>query len=455
MDCIHRIFSRDFATKLALAGGLFVTGCESLGTTKKFKNPVVPPAPRRVEGAAADDKLEPGTAHVGILRKADESAHGNSVAEYDRTAGLLHAETRGGPSVPGTERQRPVAPDPSRGRDEKIVQTKASQGGLRTDWHSVTKSEIGAQPVEAGAVAATVNGMPVFVEDVLKPAAQQLRQAERQLSADDYRKVRRRFTQQLMQPLIERELLVQALRTKLKDEQFEGLSKHLDAQFEEELRSTMNKLKVNTPGELEVELRKKGSSIDSIRNEFRNQRMAQQYLALKTMPKDGFDRPDLLRHYQENLERYAVAGEVKWQQISLKHSKYGGKAETLKLANSILDELDRGADFGELARKYSSGPTAKKGGFWDWTKQKSLAAQNIDDALFQLPHGEISAPLETPQSVEIVRVIDRKEAGYQSFESVQADIKKELREAEFRKSAAQLLAELRDAATIEDFTEQL
>jgi peptidyl-prolyl cis-trans isomerase SurA len=455
MECIHRLFSRDFAAKLALAGGLLVTGCESLGPTKKFKNPVVPPAPRRVNEASQDGDLQAGTAHIGVIRKVDDAEASASPAESARQAALARSGASGSRNAAGQPQARVRAPEPAGNPPGDVIQTRASQGGIRTDWHSVTRSDVGAQPIGASEVAATVNGIPIFVEDVLKPAAPQLREAERQLTADDFRKLRRRFTQQLMQPHIERELLVQALRTKLKDEQFEGLNKHLDAQFEEELRTTMDKLKVNTPGELEVALRKSGTSIENIRNDFRNQRMAQQYLALKTQPKDGFDRPDLLRHYQENLERYAVAGEVKWQQISLKFSRHGGKAETNKVADWILDQLDRGADFGELARKYSAGPTAKNGGFWDWTKQGSLAAQIMDDALFQLPRGEISAPLETQQTLEIVRVIDRKEAGYQSFESVQADIKKELREAEFRKSAAELLAELRNAATIEDLTEQL
>lgn len=449
MDALHRVFSRDLAAKLALAGGLFVTGCESLGTTPKFKNPVVPAAPRRVGESALDEAAQAGTAHVGVIRKAQESPAEMATPKTGTARPV--AQQRG-------DRARSGAPRPdarSRGAGEnesgEVLQTE----GRISDWHSVTNSEIGAQSIEAGEVAATVNSIPIFVDDVLKPAASQLRQAEKQLSPAEYRKVRRMFVQKLLPSHIERELLVQALRVKLKDDQFTGLSKHLDKQFEEELQSTMKKLKVNTPGELENELRKNGSSIETIRSDFRNQRMAQQYLALKALPKDGFDRPDLLKHYQDNLERFAVDGEVKWQQISLKHSRYGGKAATVKVANQLLDQLDRGADFAEIARKYSSGPTAAKGGFWDWTKQGSMAAKIMDQALFELPLGEISAPLEAPNTVEIVRVLDRKEAGYKSFESVQADIKKELKEAEFRKGAGDLLDELRAAATIEDFTEQL
>ena len=87
--------------------------------------------------------------------------------------------------------------------------------------------------------------------------------------------------------------------------------------------------------------------------------------------------------------------------------------------------------FAVVAKECSDGTTKSKGGAWGWTRQGSVKSTAVDKALFELPVGEISAPIETENSIDIIRVLDRTEAHYKPFDDVQDDIKAQLKQAEF------------------------
>ena len=66
-----------------------------------------------------------------------------------------------------------------------------------------------------------------------------------------------------------------------------------------------------------------------------------------------------------------------------------------------------------------------------------------------MPVGEEFAMIESKEGINIVVVLDRQEAGTMAFESVQTDIKNELKMAAQQKFIKELLTELRENATIE------
>jgi peptidyl-prolyl cis-trans isomerase SurA len=391
------------APPFLLGATLFLSllaGCE--GTGSKVKDPVVPPPPRRI---SMDDSVAPSTADEATALAAAENA------------------------------------------DEEI-RTVSSSGEI----NDTGVARI-ASPHPHGEVAAVVNGQPIFYDDVLVPATPQLKQAKAQLSPAEYKRFRRMVAEKFIEQYIEQELLLQALRRKLKPEQFDGLQSALNKQVDEELKKQMKSLGVSSIGELEVELRKSELSVEVMRHKIRSQKMAEQFLASKAMPRDGFDRPDLLAYYRDHIEDYKVEARVRWQQIDLENGKNGGPKATQELAQDLVEQLRRGADFDGLARKHSSGPTAKTGGIRDWTTQGSLAFGEVDQALFELPMGGVSEPFKIKDSYWIVKVLDRDEAHYKAFEEVQDAIKEDLRRKQFSKSVKELLTELRTNAVIWMFPE--
>ena len=312
-----------------------------------------------------------------------------------------------------------------------------------------------------GQVAATVNGQPIFVEDIMRQVPfqviDQLARAERESTPQQYRDDRRKIIAANLEQHIERELLLQALKAKLKEDQLKGIQKQIDATYDNEyLAFAMKQAGVETPAEFEALLRKQGSSIEIMRTQFRNKELAHQYLGTKALPKAGFDRPDVLKFYHEHKENYAIPARAKWEQIRLSYEKNGGKEGATEQAAKVLERLENGEEFAALAKECSDGPTAaSRGGMRPWTTAGTLKDKELEQALFEQPEGEIGQPIETESSIEIVRVIERTPKGYTPFPMVQDEIKTQIKNDLMQKSTKALIKNLRDKATIDPLLDKL
>ncbi len=86
-------------------------------------------------------------------------------------------------------------------------------------------------------------------------------------------------------------------------------------------------------------------------------------------------------------------------------------------AQRIIEELEDGADFSELAKKHSQDAKRRKGGDWGWVERKSLVPA-LADIAFELEPGEHSQPIKVGKNIFILLSKDKKEAGYIPIEDV-------------------------------------
>ena len=129
-------------------------------------------------------------------------------------------------------------------------------------------------------------------------------------------------------------------------------------------------------------------------------------------------------------------------------SSEGGREAAFARMKQAIDALRNGTDFGQVARQFSDGPKRDTGGIWDWTKQGSLADEKFERALFEIPAGKISQPLETSSALVLVKVIERRDAGFVPFEEVQDKINNKLQSESRRDAAQNVIKELNNTATI-------
>lgn len=83
--------------------------------------------------------------------------------------------------------------------------------------------------------------------------------------------------------------------------------------------------------------------------------------------------------------------------------------ETLATAQSIVERARDGADFRQLAVRYSEGPTALEGGSLGWLKGEEVPTV-FTEILTGLSTGDVSEPYRTATSVHIVKVDDMRSA---------------------------------------------
>lgn len=92
--------------------------------------------------------------------------------------------------------------------------------------------------------------------------------------------------------------------------------------------------------------------------------------------------------------------------------------------DSVMQQLKAGADFAELAKKYSDDPGSRdKGGDLNWFQRRQMVPQ-FDEAAFNLKKvGDISGIVQTPYGFHIIKLTGKE--GYPSFD-VEKDKLKEI-----------------------------
>jgi parvulin-like peptidyl-prolyl isomerase len=172
------------------------------------------------------------------------------------------------------------------------------------------------------------------------------------------------------------------------------------------------------------------------------------YIGRKSKNTTRLSRQELMDWYEQNKAQYAIEAAVKWQQIRTNIPADISREAAFAKMKQAIDSLRNGTEFGAVATQFSDGPKRDTGGNWDWTKQGSLADEKVERALFEIPVGKISQPLESSSAFVLVKVIERRDAGYVPFEDVQDKINNKLQSEGRRDAAQNVIKDLNNTATI-------
>ncbi|WP_339684025.1 peptidylprolyl isomerase [Gimesia maris] len=399
---------------LLMIAFISIVGCE---TTPKVDNPVLGPPPPRLESALKQQKLE----HTQMASRSKER---KSILEGDFQ-----------------ESDNPF---------ESPVITVASS----SDTSTASAVDESVEELKDSTVVAMVNGTPLFVSDIIGVYDFQLKQAEQRMPPEEYQKLRKALVKRDLKSHIERQLLIHEMKTTLKKEQLAMLQEHLDKAFDEERIPELQKaVGASSPQELEEKLNQQGRSLYYEKELFMKQQSALQFMAVKAKSKNDFSREEVLARYKSNLDEYAYPAKARWQRIRISYAKHGGKDKAVGVLDEVIHKLQAGENFGALAEKYSDGPRAEKKGQWGWTGRGSLADSEVEAALFDLPVGQTSQVFETNDSFQIVKVLDRKEAGHTPFADVQAQLEQSMVNDARMKATRETLDQLFKKAIIESMFE--
>jgi peptidyl-prolyl cis-trans isomerase C len=118
--------------------------------------------------------------------------------------------------------------------------------------------------------------------------------------------------------------------------------------------------------------------------------------------------------------------------------------ETEDEAKAVEDELKKGADFAELAKKKSKDPGASDGGDLGFFTKDQMVPE-FSAVAFALEPGKISDPVKTQFGWHIIKVEEKRNRKAPDFEQVKAQIETYVT----RKAQADYVAKLRETAKIE------
>ncbi len=117
--------------------------------------------------------------------------------------------------------------------------------------------------------------------------------------------------------------------------------------------------------------------------------------------------------------------------------------ETEESALDIFDKAKDGADFGNLAKEFSTGPSGPSGGQLGWFGL-GMMVPPFEEAVITMEKGQISGPVKTNFGWHVIKLNDLRSLTAPDLESVRQDISAELQ----RKAVAEKVAELQSLADI-------
>jgi peptidyl-prolyl cis-trans isomerase SurA len=116
-------------------------------------------------------------------------------------------------------------------------------------------------------------------------------------------------------------------------------------------------------------------------------------------------------------------------------------------ANDLLKQIQAGAAFEDIAKKFSDGPSAADGGNLGSFERGKLAKQ-IEDKTFALKTGEITDVIRTKQGFVILKVVEHQQAGIPSMKDVLPRIQDQLYYQKLQPALRVYLTKLREDAYI-------
>jgi len=153
---------------------------------------------------------------------------------------------------------------------------------------------------------------------------------------------------------------------------------------------------------------------------------------------------ELRQYYAQHLTDYRVSDRVKVAHILFKTTgKTAAEAATVeKTAQDVVAQINAGANFGDLAKKYSEDASAANGGEIGWIV-RGQTVKEFENVVFSLKPGQLSGLIKTIYGIHIVKILDKQSAHLQTLEEVKDSIRNELEKQKLTEAQEKLANDFR------------
>lgn len=158
--------------------------------------------------------------------------------------------------------------------------------------------------------------------------------------------------------------------------------------------------------------------------------------AVASMAQEIQPTEEELQKAYEEVKKSAARTEYKARHILVKDEDE---------AKKLIKELDGGADFAELAKKHSLGPTGKNGGELDWFDADQMVKPFADAVAEMKPGTHSKEPVQTQFGWHVINLQETRNAEPPSFEQAKPQLTAMLQ----RQQIADKVTDLRNNAMVE------
>jgi peptidyl-prolyl cis-trans isomerase SurA len=320
------------------------------------------------------------------------------------------------------------------------VATVAALGMLASN--PVLHAQAKAQVLEE--IIARVNNDVVTTSDFQK-ADQQLRdeiQHDCQGCGPD--KIEAEYKDQskdLLRGLIDQSLLVQRAKDM-------GIS--VETEVVKRLDQVRAQNNIATIDDLEKEVEKSGLAWEDYKTQIRNGLMTQEVIRKEVGQRINIGNDEVKKYYEEHQNEFTRPEQVMLSEIFLSTEGKSPEeiAATQRKAEDLRERVVKGAEFSEIAKRYSEGSTAKDQSGELGTFGKGELAPQLENVVFKLEKGQMTDVIQTKTGFEVLKVDAHYEAGLQPLDKVETEIMNKVYMTKMTPAMRDYLAELREESYV-------
>ncbi len=300
-----------------------------------------------------------------------------------------------------------------------------------------------AQGEIVDAVLAVVDGEPILQSDLIEDIASEMDYATQQ-GAPDSPETYQALMQQALAQSIDNKILLRLARQRI------GLQPQFAVTDEEVEERIQNIAKLyDTREAFLADLEASGESMLDIRERVRNQllsiRMGMSMRALFEQ-EAIVTESEVAQYYQDNRDEFSRPDRVRLRHIFMEANE-NNAAQVKARMDQIHEELEAGANFGELAEAHTQ---AAEAGRLGWVGRGDLIPA-LDEAAFALSKGEFSPVIEAIGGFHIYLAEEKQDAGLATLDEVRTDIEPLIRQRIANERYEDWIAERRKESRVQIF----
>ena len=246
----------------------------------------------------------------------------------------------------------------------------------------------------------------------------------------------------LLRGLIDQSLLVQR-------------AKDMGISVETDLIKRMDEVRkqngLNSMEELEKAVESSGIAWEDYKTQIRNGLLTQEVMRKEVGSRINIGSDEVKKYYDAHPQEFTRPEQVALAEIFL--STEGKSPEEIaavqKKAEDLHDRVMKGGeDFGEIAKRYSEGSTAKDQSGDLGTYQRGQLSPQLEAVVFKMDKDQITDVIQTKTGFEILKVEAHYQAGLQPMGKVENEIMNKLYMQKMQPTMRDYLAELRQESYV-------
>jgi len=208
------------------------------------------------------------------------------------------------------------------------------------------------------------------------------------------------------------------------------------------------------------DIERAGITETEMRNRIRKQLMAQSMGSYKMgefREAVVVSESEVAQYYYDHADEFSQQERARCRQIFMpKSADDQENAIARARLDELIAELEAGAEFSDLAIRYSKGPAATDGGAMGWIVRSGPDVEGdlipaLETAVFELNAGEFTEVIETEGGFHLLQVDEYLESGEATLDEVRKDIGPRLRDEAAALRFEKWLGELRKRSRVQVF----